>query len=88
MLVTYGARALALPPASNAYEGKYKGTWVCLLMLARAMSGNYVNFGVFDLYGDPALKVRPHFGPHQNTYIVCNRFGRISQRPCPVIGRS
>jgi exportin-7 len=20
------------------------------------MSGNYVNFGVFDLYGDPALK--------------------------------
>eukprot|EP00798_Chlamydomonas_sp_ICE-L_P003306 gene3306-13333_t len=25
-------------------------------MLARSMSGNYVNFGVFGLYGDPALK--------------------------------
>jgi hypothetical protein len=42
----------------NPYECKYKGVWVCLLMLARAMSGNYVNFGVFDLYGDPALKAR------------------------------
>lgn len=33
----------------------------CLLLLhrhaRRAMSGSYVNFGVFDLYGDPALKV-------------------------------
>ena len=24
--------------------------------LARAMSGNYVNFGVFELYGDTALR--------------------------------
>jgi exportin-7 len=24
--------------------------------LSRAMSGNYVNFGVFELYGDAALK--------------------------------
>jgi exportin-7 len=24
--------------------------------LSRAMSGNYVNFGVFELYGDNALK--------------------------------
>jgi hypothetical protein len=29
---------------------------VCLQALSRAMSGNYVNFGVFDLYGDAALK--------------------------------
>ncbi|PNH10428.1 Exportin-7-A [Tetrabaena socialis] len=41
---------------SALYDSRYKGTWVCLLALARAMSGNYVNFGVFDLYGDPALK--------------------------------
>jgi hypothetical protein len=27
-----------------------------LQALSRAMSGNYVNFGVFDLYGDAALK--------------------------------
>ncbi|KXZ55001.1 hypothetical protein GPECTOR_3g165 [Gonium pectorale] len=41
---------------SAAYDNRYKGIWVCLLALARAMSGNYVNFGVFELYGDPALK--------------------------------
>ena len=57
MLTTYGARLLQPAMVSNPYEFKYKGIWVCLLMLARAMSGNYVNFGVFDLYGDPALKV-------------------------------
>eukprot|EP00879_Flechtneria_rotunda_P020677 GHRR01021757.1.p1 GENE.GHRR01021757.1~~GHRR01021757.1.p1 ORF type:complete len:196 (-),score=28.00 GHRR01021757.1:584-1171(-) len=28
--------------------------------LARALSGNYVNFGVFDLYGDSALKDALH----------------------------
>ncbi|KAG2485018.1 hypothetical protein HYH03_016221 [Edaphochlamys debaryana] len=41
---------------SAVYDTRYKGIWVCLLALARAMSGNYVNFGVFELYGDPALK--------------------------------
>ena len=37
---------------------KYKGIWNCLAILTRALGGNYVNFGVFELYGDPALKVR------------------------------
>lgn len=36
---------------------KYKGIWICLSILTRALGGNYVNFGVFELYGDPALKV-------------------------------
>ena len=36
---------------------KYKGIWNCLAILTRALGGNYVNFGVFELYGDPALKV-------------------------------
>lgn len=44
---------------SAVYDARYKGIWICLLALARAMSGNYVNFGVFELYGDPALKVKP-----------------------------
>ena len=34
---------------------KYKGIAQCLVLLTRAMSGNYVNFGVFVLYGDRAL---------------------------------
>ncbi len=42
---------------SALYDTRYKGISVCLLALARAMSGNYVNFGVFELYGDPAHKV-------------------------------
>lgn len=57
VLIKYGTAVLQLTTVSNAYEQKYKGVWICLLMLARAMSGNYVNFGVFELYGDPALKV-------------------------------
>ena len=58
MLVIYGKRVLTLPPTSDPYPQKYKGIWICLSILTRALSGNYVNFGVFDLYGDPALKVR------------------------------
>ena len=34
-----------------------QGIWLCLTILSRALGGNYVNFGVFELYGDPALKV-------------------------------
>ncbi len=45
----------------GAWWRRYKGTWICLLTLARSMSGSYVNFGVFELYNDPALKVRPLF---------------------------
>lgn len=57
VLVTYGNRVLAAAPGGDPYAAKYKGIWVCLMILSRALSGNYVNFGVFDLYGDPALKV-------------------------------
>ena len=34
---------------------KHKGISLCMLLLTRALSGNYVNFGVFALYGDRAL---------------------------------
>lgn len=37
------------------YELKYKGIKLCLVILKRALSGQYVNFGVFKLYGDKAL---------------------------------
>ena len=58
VLVTYGRRVLSTKEVPDAYSHRYKGVWVCLSILTRALSGNYVNFGVFDLYGDPALKVR------------------------------
>jgi len=57
VIVAYGKHILAAGAAlPNTYDNKYKGIWICLLILSRAMSGNYVNFGVFELYGDPALK--------------------------------
>lgn len=62
VLVTYGRPTLTnwgrigvKAGSSDAYRLLYKGIWVCLLMFQRALGGNYVNFGVFALYGDPAL---------------------------------
>lgn len=55
LLLAYGNRALQLQPA-DPYAGKYKGVWVALQMLTRALGGGYTNFGVFELYGDPALR--------------------------------
>ena len=57
VLVTYGTRVLAAPPSGDPYGQRYKGIWCSLMVLTRALGGNYVNFGVFELYGDPALKV-------------------------------
>lgn len=56
VLVTYGSRVLALPPGPDPYGRRFKGAWLCLAILTRALGGNYVNFGVFELYGDPAFK--------------------------------
>uniref|UniRef100_A0A0R0K1H7 Importin N-terminal domain-containing protein n=1 Tax=Glycine max TaxID=3847 RepID=A0A0R0K1H7_SOYBN len=55
LIVAYGSRVLSLPSAADIYTYKYKGIWICLTILSRALSGNYVNFGVFELYGDRAL---------------------------------
>ncbi|CAA0827410.1 ARM repeat superfamily protein [Striga hermonthica] len=55
LLVAYGSRILSLPTATDVYGFKYKGIWISLTILTRALAGNYVNFGVFELYGDRAL---------------------------------
>ncbi|EPS69108.1 hypothetical protein M569_05657, partial [Genlisea aurea] len=55
LLIAYGSRILALPTVSDIYGYKYKGIWISLTILSRALAGNYVNFGVFELYGDRAL---------------------------------
>ncbi|KAL3829837.1 hypothetical protein ACJIZ3_018639 [Penstemon smallii] len=55
LLVAYGSRILALPNVADIYAFKYKGIWISLTILSRALAGNYVNFGVFELYGDRAL---------------------------------
>lgn len=62
VLVTYGNHVLSPQQqqqalgSNQAYPLRYKGIGICLQALARAMSGNYVNFGVFELYGDTALR--------------------------------
>lgn len=57
ILVAYGSRIAErpVPHGADPYSSKYKGVSICLLLLTRALSGNYVNFGVFALYGDRAL---------------------------------
>ncbi|XP_074590351.1 uncharacterized protein LOC141846243 isoform X2 [Curcuma longa] len=55
LVVAYGSRILSCSINTDVYANKYKGIWISLTILSRAMTGNYVNFGVFELYGDPAL---------------------------------
>ena len=57
ILTIYGQYVLRIGQTSHPYTEKYKGIWLSLTILTKALAGNYVNFGVFDLYGDPALKV-------------------------------
>ncbi|CAL9167346.1 unnamed protein product [Musa hybrid cultivar] len=55
LVVAYGSSILSRPINTDIYNNKYKGIWISLIILSRALSGNYVNFGVFELYGDRAL---------------------------------
>lgn len=42
-------------PKNKIYSHKLKGISLCFTLLKQALCGNYVNFGVFRLYNDPAL---------------------------------
>eukprot|EP00051_Salpingoeca_urceolata_P032840 m.17679 g.17679 ORF g.17679 m.17679 type:complete len:1077 (+) comp5522_c0_seq1:322-3552(+) len=57
VLVAYGQRILSVGPLdpTSIYPQKYKGMTVCFNTLRFALCGEYVNFGVFQLYGDSAL---------------------------------
>ena len=57
VLVTYGSRVITLQTTEQTkYANKLKGAAVCFNILKYALSGHYVNFGVFSLYGDKALE--------------------------------
>ena len=60
ILSIFGKHVLHAPAAGDPYSHKYKGIWLAITVLTRALAGNYCNFGVFELYGDPALKVGPY----------------------------
>ncbi|CCI50333.1 unnamed protein product [Albugo candida] len=56
VVVAYGRQLLAIQTGKDPYAEKYKGISLCLGVLYRAMGGNYVNFGVFELYNDKCLE--------------------------------
>ncbi|PFH35350.1 importin-beta N-terminal domain-containing protein [Besnoitia besnoiti] len=55
ILVSYGKRILEKHDFRDLYKEKYKALAVALEMFSHALNGNYVNFGVFDVYGDGTL---------------------------------
>jgi exportin-7 len=59
VVCAYGKRLLSVPLLSSndsqIYKKRYKGLSLSLNILTSALGGNYVCFGVFDLYNDPAL---------------------------------
>lgn len=56
LVCIYGNRILHLDvPRDQQYPMRLKGISVCFTILKNALGGNYVNFGVFKLYGDDTL---------------------------------
>ncbi|KAG7356805.1 Importin-beta N-terminal domain containing protein [Nitzschia inconspicua] len=60
VVCAYGRRLMAMPPPSagdpEIYKKRYKGLSLSLHVLNSALGGNYVCFGVFELYNDRALE--------------------------------
>ena len=63
--------AKVTPPVTARYQCKLKGIYLALKMLVQALSGNYVNFAIFELYGDPCLS---------NALNVCMELSREIQQ--------
>ncbi|TPX71249.1 hypothetical protein CcCBS67573_g06293 [Chytriomyces confervae] len=56
VLEAYGKRAVNYRVEdSRKWVDKYKGYTSCFTIIKNSLAGNYVHFGVFDLYNDPAL---------------------------------
>lgn len=57
LLVAYGRRIVTVNQIdpTQLYPVKYKGITVCFQIFKASLLGDYVNFGVFNLYGDEAL---------------------------------
>ena len=56
LICCYGNRIINIDvPKEQLYPMRFKGISVCFLMLKAILCGNYVNLGVFKLYGDNAF---------------------------------
>ena len=58
VVCAFGRRALnaSTPTSGDIYKAKYKPMSLALSIVNSALGGNYVCFGVFALYNDPALE--------------------------------
>lgn len=57
ILTTLAARLYEVDVSNvDPFKYKYKGIKQCLNIMKCCLSGNYVNFGVFELYEDPCLR--------------------------------
>ena len=56
ILCAYGSRLLNQSVQQDVWKEKYKGVMLVMETLNNALSGDYVNFGVFTLYNDTALQ--------------------------------
>ena len=57
-ILAYGRNVLAqgpVPGGQDAYKLRYKSIGVCLASMALALTGQYVTFGAFTLYGDKTV---------------------------------
>ncbi|GBC18414.2 uncharacterized protein OCT59_006460 [Rhizophagus irregularis] len=58
VISTYGRQIIGRPfNSQDKYAEKYKGISICFSILTKSFAGRYVNFGVFELYGDKALEI-------------------------------
>jgi exportin-7 len=58
LVCMYGSKLLQMPASQDAtelYKTRYKGIGLSLNIISACLIGSYVNFGVFELYNDPAL---------------------------------
>ena len=46
---------IGMAPGQDRYKMRYKGLGFCMHAMARILNGNYVNFGIMQLYGDKTL---------------------------------
>lgn len=54
-IFTYGSRIMETDVSnagSRIYNNRYKGIAICSQIFSRCMDGSFVNFGIFELYGD------------------------------------
>eukprot|EP00918_Siedleckia_nematoides_P053152 GHVU01116057.1.p1 GENE.GHVU01116057.1~~GHVU01116057.1.p1 ORF type:complete len:731 (+),score=192.30 GHVU01116057.1:25-2193(+) len=56
LLLRYGPRLLERSDFKNVYKEKYKPISLSLAMFFHLISGDYVNFGVFELYCDSSFR--------------------------------